>query len=100
MKIFKYLKKYWLWAILAPLFMVGEVLMDLLQPTLMSVLVDNGINGAEFADDFNPFLKNLFTSTAIQGNSFPTPRFVYINNCFIRHKVVFFCYKAGCVYFK
>lgn len=68
MKIFKYLKKYWLWAILAPLFMVGEVLMDLLQPTLMSVLVDNGINGAEFADDFNPFLKNLFTSTAIWGN--------------------------------
>ncbi|MFQ8902123.1 MAG: hypothetical protein ACLR7D_09730 [Lachnospira eligens] len=31
----KYLKKYWLFAILAPLFMVGEVLADLVQPRLM-----------------------------------------------------------------
>ena len=60
MSIFKYLKKYWLWAILAPLFMVGEVMMDLLQPVLMSVLVDNGINGAEFASDLSPFLLNLY----------------------------------------
>lgn len=41
----KYLKKYWLFAILAPLFMCGEVFMDLLQPRLMSTIVDEGVLG-------------------------------------------------------
>ncbi len=41
----KYLKKYWLFGILAPLFMIGEVCMDLLQPTLMSTIVDEGVLG-------------------------------------------------------
>ena len=41
----KYLKKYWLFAILAPLFMVGEVLADLVQPRLMSTIVDEGVLG-------------------------------------------------------
>ena len=41
----KYLRKYWLFAILAPLFMVGEVLMDLVQPRLMSTIVDEGVLG-------------------------------------------------------
>lgn len=40
MRIFKYLKKYWFFAILAPLFMVGEVIMDLVQPLLMAEIVD------------------------------------------------------------
>lgn len=40
MRIFKYLLKYWYFVILAPLFMVGEVLMDLLQPQLMAKIVD------------------------------------------------------------
>jgi len=39
-RIFRYLKKYWFFAILAPLFMVGEVLMDLVQPLLMAEIVD------------------------------------------------------------
>jgi ATP-binding cassette subfamily B multidrug efflux pump len=43
--LFKYLKKYWLYALLAPLFMVGEVLVDLLQPQLMSTIVDEGVLG-------------------------------------------------------
>lgn len=43
--MFKYLKKYWLYALLAPLFMVGEVLVDLLQPQLMSTIVDEGVLG-------------------------------------------------------
>ena len=38
----KYLKKYWLFFILAPIFMVGEVSMDLLQPRLMGQIVDEG----------------------------------------------------------
>lgn len=41
----KYLKKYWFFALLAPLFMVGEVCMDLLQPRLMSQIVDEGVLG-------------------------------------------------------
>ena len=43
MKIFKYLKPYWLFTLLAPLSMIGEVLMDLFQPTLMSIIVDVGL---------------------------------------------------------
>ncbi|MBQ4536905.1 MAG: ABC transporter ATP-binding protein [Lachnospiraceae bacterium] len=43
--MFKYLKKYWIFAFLAPLFMLGEVTMDLLQPRLMSTIVDEGVLG-------------------------------------------------------
>ena len=39
----KYLKKYWYWCLLAPLFMVGEITMDLLQPDLMAKIVDDGV---------------------------------------------------------
>jgi len=49
MKIFKYLKKYWYFAIFAPLFMVGEVLMDLLQPQLMAKIVDVGLANDDIA---------------------------------------------------
>lgn len=41
----KYLKKYWLWTILAPLFMIGEVSMDLIQPEFMSRIIDDGVLG-------------------------------------------------------
>ena len=41
----KYLKKYWVFALLAPLFMAGEVFMDLLQPRLMATIVDDGVLG-------------------------------------------------------
>ena len=41
----KYLKKYWFFALLAPIFMTGEVMMDLLQPRLMSIIVDDGVLG-------------------------------------------------------
>lgn len=40
-----YLKKYWFFAVLAPLFMMGEVAMDLVQPRLMSIIVDDGVLG-------------------------------------------------------
>ena len=40
-----YLKKYWFFALLAPLFMIGEASMDLLQPRLMSTIVDDGVLG-------------------------------------------------------
>ena len=39
----KYLKKYWFFCILAPLCMMGEVAMDLIQPDMMADIVDNGV---------------------------------------------------------
>ena len=39
----KYLKKYWFFYLLAPLFMFGEVAMDLIQPDMMADIVDNGV---------------------------------------------------------
>lgn len=43
--MWKKLKKYWYFAALAPLFMLGEVSMDLLQPKLMAVIIDDGVLG-------------------------------------------------------
>lgn len=43
----KYLKKYWFFCLLAPLFMVGEVAMDLIQPDMMADIVDNGVLGSD-----------------------------------------------------
>lgn len=43
MKLAKYLKPYWLFAIISPLLMMGEVLADLCLPYLMSFIVDYGI---------------------------------------------------------
>ncbi len=42
-KLAVYLKPYWHWAILAPLLMVLEVTMDLLQPRMIERIVDDGI---------------------------------------------------------
>ncbi|MDR9857547.1 ABC transporter ATP-binding protein [Paenibacillus sp. VCA1] len=42
-KLKTFLKPYGLWCILAPLLMVVEVFMDLLQPTLMASIVDEGL---------------------------------------------------------
>lgn len=41
----KYIKRYLHLAIIAALFMVGEVMMDLLQPEIMSKIVDDGVLG-------------------------------------------------------
>lgn len=39
----KYLKKYWHFCLLAPLFMIGEIAMDLIQPDMMATIVDEGV---------------------------------------------------------
>lgn len=46
-KLSKYLKPYALFAVLTPLSMVGKVLGDLLQPKLMSKIVDDGVLGQD-----------------------------------------------------
>ena len=43
--MWRYIKKYLPYAILAALFMIGEVSMDLIQPTIMSKIVDDGVLG-------------------------------------------------------
>lgn len=43
MKLIKYLKPYWFIALMTPLFMVIEVVVDLIQPKLMSKIVDDGV---------------------------------------------------------
>lgn len=45
--MWKYIRKFLLYAILAAVFMVGEVLMDLLQPDIMSEIVDDGVLGLQ-----------------------------------------------------
>ncbi|MEK7016544.1 ABC transporter ATP-binding protein [Bacillus sp. FSL R9-9410] len=42
-KLFQYLKPYMFFAIIGPLFMVLEVAMDLIQPTIMQHIIDVGI---------------------------------------------------------
>ena len=46
MKLIKYIKPYIIFAFLAPLSMAGEVMIDLLQPKLMSTIVDDGVLGS------------------------------------------------------
>ncbi|MBE5816483.1 MAG: ABC transporter ATP-binding protein [Clostridiales bacterium] len=57
--LIKYLKPYWYFAILSPLFMVAEVLCDLLQPTLMSTIVDKGVIAGDSAVIISTGLKML-----------------------------------------
>ena len=43
LKLAKFLKPYWRWAALAPLLMLLEVTMDLMQPRMIQHIVDEGI---------------------------------------------------------
>lgn len=42
-KLSSYLKPYWLFALLSPLLMIGEVVIDLMQPALMAKIVNEGV---------------------------------------------------------
>lgn len=57
--IFKYLKKYWVFCLIAPLFMVGEVAMDLIQPDMMRDIVDNGVLKNNFDTIFSVGIKMI-----------------------------------------
>lgn len=48
-RLFKYLKPYWKAVALAPLFMLLEVITDLLQPALMADIVDKGIKSGNIS---------------------------------------------------
>jgi ATP-binding cassette subfamily B multidrug efflux pump len=55
-KLSRYLKPYWLYVLLAPLFMVLEVYMDLLQPNYMADIVDIGIANGDMGYVINKLL--------------------------------------------
>lgn len=73
----KYLRKYWIFALLAPIFMAGEVLMDLVQPRLMSTIVDEGALDLKTETRIYGALKKVYPDTTkiiierLQG--FPLP---------------------------
>jgi len=46
-KMLKYLKPYWLLATLAPMLMLLEVMMDLLQPMFMAWIIDTGVKSGD-----------------------------------------------------
>ena len=46
-KLFRFLKPYWLFAVVSPLMMMGEVFADLMQPKLMSGIVDRGLENGD-----------------------------------------------------
>ena len=46
-KLLRYLRPYWGWVLLAPLAMALEVSMDLMQPALMSRIIDDGISAGD-----------------------------------------------------
>lgn len=48
-KLAGYLKKYWFFVIISPLFMAGEVLVDLMQPKLMSKIVNTVVESGELS---------------------------------------------------
>ena len=45
-----YLKKYWMFALISPLFMAGEVVCDLFQPKLMSMIVNEVVESGANVD--------------------------------------------------
>ncbi len=51
MSVYKYLKKYWFWAVLSPLAMMVEVMCDLQLPSIMQRIVDDGINNLSLTAD-------------------------------------------------
>lgn len=59
----RYMKKYWVFALLAALFMIGEVAADMIQPKLMASIVDEGILG--LSGDGTPDLA-LITSVGLR----------------------------------
>lgn len=49
-RLFHYLKRHWPYAIISPVFMLGEVMADLALPFLMSMIINYGIMGLNAGD--------------------------------------------------
>ena len=55
-RLISYLKKYWFFTIISPLFMAGEVVVDLFQPKLMSRIVNTVVESGEMSDVMHTIL--------------------------------------------
>lgn len=60
-KLARYLKPYWFFAIISPLFMVGEVLIDLWQPKLMSRIVNTVVQSGDLDTVMNTIIQTGLT---------------------------------------
>ena len=69
-KLFKYLKPYAVFAVLSPLFMIGEVTADLMLPYLMSYIVDYGIYEKDIYDPESGSKVAYTVMEALHGESF------------------------------
>ncbi|MDE6584131.1 MAG: ABC transporter ATP-binding protein/permease [Anaeroplasmataceae bacterium] len=81
----KYIKRYWYYAIWAPIFMIGEVCMDLLQPEFLSKIIDEGVNGIHNngIPDVQIILQNggIMIGLVILGGIFGVLSGVFANLC-------------------
>ncbi|MDE7161412.1 MAG: ABC transporter ATP-binding protein, partial [Anaeroplasmataceae bacterium] len=81
----KYIKKYWYFAIWAPIFMIGEVCMDLLQPSFLTKIIDEGVNGLNNngMSDLNIILTNglIMIGLVVAGGIFGVLSGVFANLC-------------------
>ncbi|MDE7105555.1 MAG: ABC transporter ATP-binding protein [Anaeroplasmataceae bacterium] len=81
----KYIKKYWYFAIWAPIFMIGEVCMDLLQPSFLTKIIDEGVNGLHNngMPDLNIILTNglIMIGLVVLGGIFGVLSGVFANLC-------------------
>lgn len=60
-KLLKYLKKYWYFALLAPIFMIAEVTMDMLVTNKMGTMIDI-VNSYGPTSDNNQFLNTIVSN--------------------------------------
>jgi ATP-binding cassette subfamily B multidrug efflux pump len=58
-RLLQFLKPYWHWSLLAPLLMVVEVMMDLMQPRLIQTIIDEGIATSSMQIVLNTGLKMI-----------------------------------------
>ena len=63
-KLLKYLKKYWYFALLAPIFMIAEVTMDMLVTNKMGTMIDI-VNSYGPTSDNNQFLSTIVNTGII-----------------------------------
>ncbi len=60
-KLRSYLKKYWFFAVISPLFMIGEVAVDLMLPKLMASIVDTAVEHTDIE-----YIMNTIFRTSMQ----------------------------------
>ena len=63
-RLVSYLKKYWFFALVSPLMMAGEVIVDLLQPKLMASIVNKVVETG--TGGYQPEVMSFILLTALK----------------------------------